>query len=339
MYCNLYCKEISNSMTKTNLTESAESNFIDYLVCQLGKEYLGDDCAVIDNNYLITSDSQVEGCHFSLDYFKLYEVGRRLVLINVSDIASMAGIPKYIQIILNIPKVFDQYSIKQVYKGIIDTCAEYKITITGGNTTSSQHDLALSATLLGLKHDLGVCQRFNYKNGYDVVVTGTSGLSYTGLKHLENGCRDLTLASVSRHLNPVPRLDEAITMLEITKNNLAMIDTSDSVYESILHLYKISELGFNINPDLLPISPETINLSGNLGINPQAVALFGGEDFELLVCLPADLYIDINKAFKMHGYPVQLTKIGQVINNKEVNFNNLNDLGKFKDKILYKHLQ
>ncbi len=318
---------------------SHEHKFINYLNNNLESQYIGDDCALIDNNYLITSDCQIEGTHFSLDYAKPYEIGLRLVYVNISDIAAMGGIPKYIQIMLNIPEKLSQYFLKQLYQGIIDACNKYKIKITGGNIAKSNYNLALSATLIGLKHDLGIATRNHFRPGYDIVVTGDCGLSHTGLWHLNNIGRNLRLNSVIRHLQPIPRLAEAWVLLAMTNAKLALIDTSDSIYETLGHIYQANSYGININIDNLPLNNETVTYAQMANCNPYAWALYGGEDYELLACMEANLYQDINKALKKQNFLIQLNKIGEVTKNNSFDLNESKLLKKDKRSISFEHLK
>ncbi|GAG03325.1 unnamed protein product, partial [marine sediment metagenome] len=99
---------------------------------------MGDDCAVVKvggKTLVITTDTLVDGDHFSLEYFIARQVGKKAIEINVSDIGSMGGIPKYALVSLVLPKELDVSVIDEIYKGMREVGNRYKVEIIGGNIT------------------------------------------------------------------------------------------------------------------------------------------------------------------------------------------------------------
>src|SRR3989338_6158514 len=110
------------------LTEIGEFELISRIERIIGKpkdknvlKGIGDDCAVVKIGgqlYVITTDTLVEGDHFSLKYFTPKQVGKKAIEINVSDIGSMGGIPKYALVSLVLPPEIEVETIEQIYKGM-----------------------------------------------------------------------------------------------------------------------------------------------------------------------------------------------------------------------------
>src|SRR3990167_1776364 len=99
---------------------------------------IGDDAAIIKvgNKLLaVTTDTLVEGDHFSFDYFTPKQVGKKAIEINVSDIGAMGGMPKYALVSLVLPKEMDVETIDQIYKGMREAGEGYGLDIIGGNIT------------------------------------------------------------------------------------------------------------------------------------------------------------------------------------------------------------
>ena len=113
---------------------------------------IGDDSAIIESSKLYTlvsKDLLVEGIHFDLSYTPLMHLGYKSVIVNLSDIYAMNGIPKQIVIGIAISNRFNVDSIQELYKGIKLACEKYKIDLVGGDTTTSQSGLTISITALG----------------------------------------------------------------------------------------------------------------------------------------------------------------------------------------------
>ena len=113
---------------------------------------IGDDSAIIESSKLYTlvsKDLLVEGIHFDLSYTPLMHLGYKSVIVNLSDIYAMNGMPKQIVIGIAISNRFKVDAIQELYKGIKLACEKYKIDLVGGDTTTSQSGLTISITALG----------------------------------------------------------------------------------------------------------------------------------------------------------------------------------------------
>ena len=138
-------------MTKNN-SEIGEFSFIEKITENFeikNSESLlgiGDDSAIIESSKLhtlVTKDLLVEGIHFDLSYTPLMHLGYKSVIVNLSDIYAMNGIPKQIVIGIAISNRFKVDAIQELYKGIKLACEKYKIELVGGDTTTSQSGLTI----------------------------------------------------------------------------------------------------------------------------------------------------------------------------------------------------
>ena len=113
---------------------------------------IGDDSAIIESSKLhtlVSKDLLLEGIHFDLSYTPLKHLGYKSVIVNLSDIYAMNGIPRQIVVGIAISKRFKVESIQELYKGIKLACEKYEIDLIGGDTTTSQSGLTISITVLG----------------------------------------------------------------------------------------------------------------------------------------------------------------------------------------------
>jgi len=267
---------------------------------------IGDDAAVLEydkNNYILfTTDALADNVHFSLKYFKPWQIGMKAIEQNASDIAAMGGIPKYAVVSLALPGNIDTEFVDKLYGGMNKKCRKYGISIVGGNITHSK-DIAINAAMLGTVEKKYLALRSGAKVGDLIFCSGDVGKSNAGLELLKH---DLKGKSIRKHLEPQARLDLARKLVKIGINS--MIDVSDGVASEIRHICKKSKVGAVIYADKIPISKNTIKDSKKLKKNALDFALYGGEDFELVFTA------NKNKLIQLKNLDVSV--IGKIVNRK-----------------------
>lgn len=256
---------------------------------------IGDDVAVLRSDggryILATCDIQVENVHFLRSQIAPRQLGRKVVAINVSDIAAMGGLPRYLLVSLVLPKETDVAFVDGLYEGMQEECARWGAEIVGGNMAHSPNGVIVDVFLLGEVEPEHLLQRSGARVGDRVLVTGTLGDSAAGLAlvlHPETKCADEHRRWVlERHLTPTPRLwaGQAIARSRLAT---AMIDVSDGLAGDIGHICEMSSVGVRLWADAIPISGAARAVAEATGTGALDRALFGGEDYELLFTAPAD---------------------------------------------------
>ncbi|MBI3035357.1 thiamine-phosphate kinase [Candidatus Woesearchaeota archaeon] len=267
---------------------------------------IGDDAAVLNynkNSYvLFTTDMLVENDHFSLKYSIPEQIGMKAIEQNVSDIASMGGLPKFAVISLALPNNADVGFIDKLYYGINKKARKYKIDIVGGNITHSK-EIIVNVAMLGFVEKKHLALRSGAKIGDFIFCSGNVGSSTTGLELLRNNKRG---KSIKKHLEPKSRLGLAQKLVKIGVNS--MIDVSDGVASEVKHICDESKAGAIIYSDKVPISRNTIIDAKKIKKNPIDLALYGGEDFELVFTASK------NKSKQLKKYDVSV--IGEIVDKK-----------------------
>jgi thiamine-monophosphate kinase len=122
-----------------------------------------------------------------------------------------------------------------------------------------------------------------------IVVTGDHGKSRGGLELLLNPDFGQSLSEVDRqalilaHQRPLPRLDVLPILRELRSPWIAGMDSSDGLLDAISQICRASSVGAIV--ENLPIAPALARLRAD----PEDWILTGGEDFELVLCLPMDI--------------------------------------------------
>jgi thiamine-monophosphate kinase len=278
---------------------------------------IGDDCAAIalsGADYLLwTVDTLVEGVHFDLAYTSLTQLGWKSLVVNLSDIAAMGGVPRHALLSLGWPPNRDRRLALAFAEGLAQAAREYGVAIIGGDTVASPHGLVITVTLTGSVPASQMLRRSGAKAGDLIFVSGPLGEAATGLEILRQGLAlapDLKEPLVEAHLLPRPQL-QAGRLLAQEGLATALIDTSDGVATDLYHICQASEVGALLPAASVPISPRVQTAATYLGRDPLTLALTGGEDYLLLFTTPPQAAARLAQTFAKAGLlaPLPLGRI------------------------------
>lgn len=280
-----------------------ELDFLKIISSQLSfSNYLGDDCAYLDElDIFVTQDTLVEDVHFTMYTTTAYLLGRKAVSVNLSDLAAALSVPKYITVSVSLPKNISEDFVSELYRGINDICDEYKVKVIGGDITGSDK-IVISVCAIGKKISLYNSSRKYAKKGDYIVVTGNFGSSAAGLYSLQNFLQVEDVLK-NAHINPIPKVFEAEKLATIIDSNIAVIDSSDGLIDALYRISQDSKHSLEIDFDNVPILQETIAFSKRNELDYSEFVKWGGEDFELVACVPEQIYHKLDKnIFKHIGF-------------------------------------
>lgn len=277
---------------------------------------IGDDAAVIlprpHQLQLMTADMLVEGIHFDLNTTSAWQLGYKAMAVNFSDIAAMGGTPRQAVVSIAIPPTTTVEFVVDVYAGMKEICREYKVNIVGGDTVACLQGIVLNVTVLGEAAPAAIVQRSGAQIGDIVAVTGTLGNSSCGLDLLQdNHWVNLEFAGplVAAHLTPRPQV-ELGNLLAVSGAN-SMDDISDGLASEVHEIAGASQVGMEIFADNIPLSPELITASEYFHKPALEYALYGGEDYQLLVTMNPANYTALMHQYEGDRCPI--TAIGRVV--------------------------
>lgn len=337
---------MSESKSKiTELSDLGEFGLIEHLTKDIPVinkstvKGIGDDAAVIkpasDTEVLVSKDLLIEGVHFDLMYMPLMHLGYKAVVVNISDIVAMNGVPKQIVVGIGVSSKFSVEALEEIYSGIKKACEIYKVDFVGGDTTSSVSGLFISVTVIGeVKKD-----RITYRSGASVddllCVSGDLGAAYMGLLILErekkvfkanpNMQPDLSDHNyiLERQLKPEARTDIVRLLNDKDVVPTSMIDISDGLASEAMHICKSSNKGCAIYEEKIPIDQNTFDTAKEFRIVPSVAALNGGEDYELLFTIKQKDYDKIKdlKEITVIGYITEESEGEKLVSNDNHLFN------------------
>jgi thiamine-monophosphate kinase len=274
-------------------------------------EIIGDDAAILnidrDRALVITTDVLVDNVHFSEITTSPEDAGWRAVAANLSDLAAMGASPLGITVGLALPGDVEVDWIERLYQGMSECLQKYNTSIVGGDLVRSPI-ITISITAFGQVHPNRTIRRNTAKVGDAIVVTGIHGASRIGLELLLNPELGKNLdeadkqALILAHQRPQPRLDvlpilwDAMEMQHIPSLNpeftVSGMDSSDGLADAVLQICRASKVGAIVELEKLEWQKIPVPEALKYWLNPQQIleyTLYGGEDFELVLCLPSEL--------------------------------------------------
>jgi thiamine-monophosphate kinase len=238
-----------------------------YLINSLSSKHIGDDAAVIGDT-LYSMDAFFEDVHFKREWMSIAQIGRKAMLINLSDAIAMNAQPKFALVTVSIPKEMTESEIDELTQSMENTAKEYNCEIIGGDTIGGDK-LHLSITIIS-KSDTPLL-RTGLKEGDLLAYTGTLGESKRDLDALFRGEK---IADDSRFLEPTLRADFIANARPFLRTGM---DISDGLFCDTNKLLDINKYGFD----------EFDEISDEIGRS--------GEEYEMLVSFAPEHYSDIIK--------------------------------------------
>jgi thiamine-monophosphate kinase len=263
---------------------------------------LGDDGAVLAGRreVVVTVDQQIEGVHFASGLDPSV-VARRLLRVNLSDLAAMGAVPREAFLALAAPPGFPH---RRFFVALLGEARRFGVRLAGGDLSRAAA-VSASLTLLGERVRGGRwLRRGQARPGDRLWLGGTLGESALGCQLVARGAkwarglvaipraagvppelRRAARRAVRRHLLPEPQL--LLSRWLAARRRVAAIDVSDGLARDLHRLCRASGVGAVLEADVLPVARGSDALSRALHQDWRALALSGGEDYVLLFTLPA----------------------------------------------------
>jgi thiamine-monophosphate kinase len=285
----------------------------------------GDDAAIVEagaGQLVLTTDLLAEGVHFERGAISARDLGAKAIAVNVSDVAAMAASPRYALVAIGAPGDLDAAWVVELVGGMRDACAEYALALVGGDTNRADL-VVVSVAVVGEVVPGRAVLRSGARAGDRIVVTGSLGAAAGGLA-LSRAASGRAAGALSQPWGraliealerPVARVGEAHVLARAGAT--AMMDLSDGLSTDLSRLCDASGVGARVALGAVPVADSLSSGADMLEVDARALALSGGEDYELLATLPGDA-VEAARADLRAGFGVDLSEIGEIVEGSTV---------------------
>lgn len=276
----------------------------DVSACEIG----GGNLVVLKTDMLVDKTDVPKGMN-------LWQAARKAVVINVSDFAAKGVKPIAMLVSLGIPRSLRQSDVEELGAGLNAGAREYDAYVIGGDTGEAS-DLVISLSVFGMTRKGKLMLRSGAKPGDLLAVTGPFGKPPAGLKILVDNfkaSKEIKKTLVESVLMPHARLEEGLALSQ-TGAVSAAIDSSDGLAWSLHEIARASKVGVSVSS--LPVAKEAARFARINKLDPLALTLYGGEEYELVLTVKPRLWIKAEKAAEKVGG--KLVKIGKITAGKNV---------------------
>jgi len=292
---------------------------------------IGDDAAVLAQggraDWVLSCDAFLEGVHFLADRHPPDSVGYKALARATSDLAAMGARPRFFLLALALPSSRAGKWLDEFLRGMGRAARQLDIQLAGGDTTKNP-SVSMSITVIGEIARGRAIRRSGAHPGDVICVTGTLGRAELGLQIIKLSAQKQVKSALKRqfrllrpHLYPKIRVDLG-AWLASHRVASAMMDLSDGLSTDLASLCAASRIGARIWADRIPrvALPRASSRNANtrqirkLKIDPLAMALHGGEDYELLFTVPRRIVERLQSAPEFS----EITPIGEIERGRQI---------------------
>jgi thiamine-monophosphate kinase len=311
---------------------------------------IGDDASAFltpeGSCLLLTTDVMVEGVHFRRGWGTWRQLGKKAMMAASSDVAAMGGRPLWALASLAVEADTPLSAVDGIYQGMADAAQQVGAVICGGDTVRSPSGISLGVTVVGECAAAAPVIRGGAQPGDSILLTGFVGSARAGLALLEHRAAAGTSAprrpppkrapgasprpaapadaiadwaadeALKAHLEPTARWQEGAALAGAGAVN-SMIDVSDGLLADLEHIRTASDVGAELDSQVVPIAECCKVIAAALGENALTWAMEGGEDYELLLTCPPEK-VETARQLVLSVGAVQATVIGSITRDKGI---------------------
>lgn len=268
---------------------------------------IGDDAAILrpraGEDVVVSTDVLVENIHFRFHNQSPTTIGRRALLVNLSDLAAMGARPLGFTLALSAPATLPVARVDALLAGLLREAKTYRCPLIGGNLSRAA-ETSLVVTVLGAIRRGGALRRAGARPGDRIFVTGTLGGA--GLALARSQARRAKLRQL-----PTPRLAAGRALARM-KQRGACIDISDGLASDLDHILEASRVGAAIDIARIPMPRGFSAACARQQLDPVQIATRAGEDYELLFTLRRSTARGSSEEALSRRLGVRVTQLGEI---------------------------
>lgn len=220
----------------------------------------GDDTALLATSgpVLATTDAMVLGRDWLDQWSSAHDVGAKVVVQNLADLAAMGGVGTGLLVTLIAPGTLSARWAHELTGGIAEVSAATGVPVIGGDLSSSDGAVAVSVTALGELPGGRAVLRSGAEPGQDLAVSGSLGRSAAGLEVLRRSDADWwppqeyadeVAGWVAYHCRPDPDLSQGPRAAD--SGATAMLDVSDGLVRDAGRIASASTVRVDLDEEVL----------------------------------------------------------------------------------------
>lgn len=282
---------------------------------------LTDDAAAIapskEHELIVTTDTLVQGVHYIGDEAPA-EIAKKLMRVNLSDLASMGAMPLAYTLNIALPKATGDGWLHSFCQGLREDQELYGVSLIGGDSVSTSGPIVLTLTAFGQVPSGMALRRNGARPGDRVFVSGVIGDAVLGLRVAKGGLKQIPprdrSSLLKKYRYPHPRVNLGTRLRGLAT---ACADVSDGLAADLGHIAETSSVAMQINMDRVPLSAVAARVAS---ADPNLVAklVTGGDDYELVFTAPPENAKMVAALAQSLDHPV--TEIGVVSSGQGTQF-------------------
>ena len=261
-----------------------------FLISLMDSNYIGDDGAIV-GEWIYSADAFFEDSHFKREWLTPYQIGRKAMLVNISDAIAMNAKPIYALVTISLPKDLSNDYISHLVSGLKDTAREYGCEIIGGDTIGGDK-IDISITIISKSSN--PLTRKGLRDGNILAYTGYLGESKKDLDILLKGGK---VSEKSKFIEPIIRADFIQRAREYI---IAGMDISDGLFCDTNKILDINDIGLK----------KLIDIDEDIGLS--------GEEYEMLIAFDAKNLDTLQKIAK--ECDTSITPFAKLTNNNRFRY-------------------
>lgn len=246
---------------------------------------VGDDAAVLRpaGDVVVTTDMLVDGIHFRQNWSPAFQIGRKAVAVNVSDVESMGAVPSSIVMALGLPEDAELEWVRELAAGVRDEAGRAGVSLVGGDTARAR-EVVITVTAIGNLGGRAPVTRAGARETDVVAVAGRLGWAGAGLTVLQRGFGSPKELVAEQQCPSVP-YGQGIVASQAGATS--MVDVSDGLLADLGHVCAASGVGMDLATANFDLPDPIQRVSAATGVSPWNFILAGGEDHALAATFPA----------------------------------------------------
>ncbi len=310
-------------LTLKELGESKIIEIIEQLIFEKTGEKIQNDDAFFMNlkikgnlnqNYVVINTDMLVSTSDVPQQMTLFHIGRKSIIMNISDLLVKGITPVAIIISLGLPNDMLLTDFKELMKGIIETCKKFNLKYLGGDLNETKEEIIINPTVFGFGQKNKIIYRKGMKVEDFLCINGCFGLTGVGFNIILNKFGDFSNLKYKKAIDSV--INPSVSKIEgkiLAENKLATssIDSSDGLAKSLKELTKVNNnLGFEINLNDVPTEKFVKEYSEKFNIPFEKLIFNGGEEFiHLFTIKPSDFKKAAKLIKEKNGYLIPIGKV------------------------------